>query len=480
MTKSASGKSRPIIILAIIFLLLILVYAGILIYNRMNETPEDNGVALLSVDEAKVVGISYFDRANDLSVSFTKGVDGVWTYDADKNMPLNQSNFSFMLSTVKDLHSMSTVNLTGENAEMYGLGENGNNVVITLNDGQKITFDIGNKNNSVSGYYCSVDGIDGIYIVDNYTGFYFTLNLFGHVGKSGVGADHVAQGLKYLEITSENEHFISEKLDETPADDYSNMFEWYVTYPNENPVSVHSTAFNELSSQLFGMEFLSCVYYGDVREQPNTFGFDDPAVTVSMKYTDENGKLTDTVWKFGSQDDDGNYYFTIEGTGEVYVVDDEKIQAILGADYYNFLQRFVSVVNIEYVNKVTISSPENNIDTVMTINRAADPVIFAVDAKPVEEKPFAKVYGAVIGVLSDRWIEEGEPLSTEEPIMTVKMYFNDGKVMTVEYSYYDANFYQVSVDSVVRQLVSKRDLAATIDEVQLGLQRCYESMNSVS
>jgi len=206
----------------------------------------------------------------------------------------------------------------------------------------------------------------------------------------------------------------------------------------------------------------------------------DPAVTVSMKYTDENGKLTDTVWKFGSQDDDGNYYFTIEGTGEVYVVDDEKIQAILGADYYNFLQRFVSVVNIEYVNKVTISSPENNIDTVMTINRAADPVIFAVDAKPVEEKPFAKVYGAVIGVLSDRWIEEGEPLSTEEPIMTVKMYFNDGKVMTVEYSYYDANFYQVSVDSVVRQLVSKRDLAATIDEVQLGLQRCYESMNSVS
>lgn len=159
-----SKKSRRIIIMALAFLVLLLVYVGI---NKMNEKKskqeEASKISVLQIDSADIASFSY--DYDGTTYSFTK--DGeTWYSDQDKTINLIQEDIETMLGTVADLKAERLIAESDEKFADYGLDNPTQTIEIKSTDGTSTKLLLGNMNSTTGSYYLSVQGENKVYTVD--------------------------------------------------------------------------------------------------------------------------------------------------------------------------------------------------------------------------------------------------------------------------------------------------------------------------
>jgi hypothetical protein len=122
--------------------------------------------ALVRIDVKRAAG-------DDIALVET---DGGWVIEATGDQA-GRSMVNRVKHQIHDLTARATVVADAESAELYGLGANAIRVLLTLRDGETISFKAGDPNPTGVSYYIQPDGDDTIYTVKKSALDYYSLGL---------------------------------------------------------------------------------------------------------------------------------------------------------------------------------------------------------------------------------------------------------------------------------------------------------------
>ena len=167
MVVKKKNKWLPIVSVLGVIVLLLVTYFGVVKYKEIRDTTgEEDGdqVVLLDMDVSVATKLYYKDGTNE--VTLIKEED-TWKAEEDETLTLNQTYITNMLDVFQRIEATTVVSETRENVSEYGLDSPSLTVTLTIEDGTEITYQIGDQViTSSGGYYATVVGNEGIYVVD--------------------------------------------------------------------------------------------------------------------------------------------------------------------------------------------------------------------------------------------------------------------------------------------------------------------------
>lgn len=167
MVVKKKNKWVPIVSVLGVIVLLLVAYFGVLKYKEIRDTASEEAgdtVVLLDMDVSVATSLHYKDGTNEVTLIKE---DDTWKAAKDKTLTLNQTYITNMLEVFERIEATTVVSETRENVSEYGLDAPSLTVTLTIADGTEITYQIGDKViTSSGGYYATVIGNEGIYVVD--------------------------------------------------------------------------------------------------------------------------------------------------------------------------------------------------------------------------------------------------------------------------------------------------------------------------
>ena len=158
---------------------LLLILLGVLIlccalYGLMRFINDRNAAQAESEQDAQNEAMSLSDLGDAVSITyqssdgstllFTKADDN-WSYDADPDFPLSQSDVGLLASTLKTLSATRKLE-GGEDLSSYGLDNPSNTVTGTNADGGELTILLGSQASN-GDYYAMRQGDETVYTISS-------------------------------------------------------------------------------------------------------------------------------------------------------------------------------------------------------------------------------------------------------------------------------------------------------------------------
>ncbi len=317
MKKRKKNKALPLVIL--ITLLFVVIAAYVLVVNLTSNDAEsaetgDVGISLTAFSADKIAALEYTVDKDAVSLEFD---GGVWKVKGDDKFPLDQTAVAKMTSAIAELTAKRTVN-SGELAD-FGLDEAGIVITVTLNDGSKVSFSIGDKN-SFNNLTYLLKG-ESVYMFNDTLSEPFGLTLdelmlIEDAIPDGITADSV------ISLTVKNAAGDSAVYDGT-CDDLGS----FITKLKSN------------------FKFTSPAAYGLTEDEIGTYGINDSGASVIIKYkmnpsvstgeaSADSVEATFTIY-CGDKDGDECYY-TLKGSDMVYQVKKEDLKALFDYLIYEY------------------------------------------------------------------------------------------------------------------------------------------------
>lgn len=460
------GKMMLCLVILVVLLGILILVRWINREEESDDTAETAGVEVTDAEEDKVTGFSF--QIDGQEVSFTK-TDDTWTYDQDTEFPLNQTSVGTAVGKIIQLSAEQELEDHSLNLSDYGL-DTPTNVVTFTDDSGTTKLTIGNENATTGIWYLYLNDDTGkIYLVDQSFDTMFPDSIMSW-----------AEGETLPSITADN---ITKIQVENGDDDYQLTAEaedetasWTVTdasgFSHEGDAEQISTLTSTLSSLSYaGMEAYNC-------EDMAQYGLAEPAAAVRVHYTEEQTaddseeETTVTVEKdlvllIGSQNEEGNYYVTTEGSKEVHTMTESTVSSILdvsASDYWSLSVSPVTVTEIRSMD-VTYNGQTNTIvrNTSETTDEDGDTtqtITYTWNGNEVDKTEASTLYSAAVSMTAQSKAPDLEKNSEDELVLV--MHTDDGDY-TVSFSPYDSSFYYTVDLEGVPSLVNKNNVSSLID-----------------
>lgn len=485
----------------IVCLIVLIVLLGVLILvTRMNQeetdqTEETDTIEVTNTEADTVTAVSF--QINGQDVSFTK-TDDTWAYDQDTAFPLSQTSIENIVSQVSSLSAEQVLEDDTLNLADYGLDQPTNVVTYTDENGTtKIT--IGNENTTTSIWY--------LYLNDDTSRIYLVSQGFDSMFPDDIMT--FAEGETLPVITSSN---ITDIQVEYGDDSYqitmdTEESDWSITDASGFTHDADTTNVSTLTSTLASMS------YGGMEEyncsDMSQYGLAEPAATVRVHYTEEqtvedsedtsdSGESSDSsassdsedtsssssssseseeettvtvekdlVLLVGNQNEEGNYYVTMEGSKEVHTLSEDTVDSILNTEISSYWDLAVSPVTVSDITSldVTYQGQTNTIarnteETTDEDGNTTQTITYTWNGEEVDKTEASTLYSAATSMSAqskDRSLEK-----TGEDEIVVVMHTADGDY-TVSYSPYDSSFYYAEDLQGVPSLINKNNVNKLID-----------------
>ena len=348
-----------------------------------------------------------------------------WVYADNEAFPLDQTYPGQMLAVIDALSP--TRSFTGDNMSDYGLDEPAITVTATTTDGTAYTYALGSMNDVTEEYYLTAGSDGTVYTVDSSLNSAFSYTLLGLVLQEDVPQ---VKDVQSIDVTS-NAGTVSIVYDPDAQLTYSDNVVWY-SKENGETLPLGSQEVQTLINNLNALTWRSCVSYNADESMLATYGLDNPAATISIRYmadvttatgtTDENGNAVSTTTseertytlELGSYV--GDYcYARIEGSGMVYTIDATTADEVMLAGYQTLRSDLICAMDFD-----TVSSMDVTIDGIthtLTITPAADEdseATYTLDGQAVDADSAASFTGAITGLTWNGGTAEGSAESTPE------------------------------------------------------------------
>ena len=248
-------------------------------YEEKKEQIKNSGEVILEIPTDSVTALSWTNESG--TFSFTK--DETWVYDDDNAFPVDEEKINDLLEQFTSFAAAFAIDDVEDYAQ-YGLDEPICTIHITAGE-ESYTVELGDFSKMDEQRYVSI-GDGKVYLVSH-----DPLDEFDSVLRDMILDDTIPEfdTVKQIAFSGEESYTISYDEGGTSicADD--------VYFTDGTPLDTDTV--NEWLTALRSLDLTNYVSYSATGEELQTFGLDNPALTVALDYSsssDEDGNETDS------------------------------------------------------------------------------------------------------------------------------------------------------------------------------------------
>ena len=248
-------------------------------YEEKKEQIKNSGEVILEIPTDSVTALSWTNESG--TFSFTK--DETWVYDDDNAFPVDEEKINDLLEQFTSFAAAFSIDDVEDYAQ-YGLDEPICTIKITAGE-ESYTVELGDFSKMDEQRYVSI-GDGKVYLVSH-----DPLDEFDAVLRDMILDDTIPEfdTVKQIAFSGEESYTISYDEGGTSicADD--------VYFTDGTPLDTDTV--NEWLTALRSLDLTNYVSYSATGEELQTFGLDNPALTVALDYSsssDEDGNETDS------------------------------------------------------------------------------------------------------------------------------------------------------------------------------------------
>ena len=458
------SKWNRMIYLAVIFALLLLLYLFLKNRNEKAEEAESSGMDVIQMDASSIVNFSF--KIGDNFAEFSKDVDE-WKNQEDSEFPVDQEAVETLLNDLLSFTAKRKLEAVDGLSE-YGLEDPSNTIRLTDESGTETEILVGSRNQSTGDYYVSLaEAPNTVYV----TASDLSSILPGSVME-------LAESEAYPSVSSSD---IVEIQVKKAQGSYTLAYEeeeanWSVTGEDGISYSAEYQQVSSLASTLSGMVYSGLMDYN--AEDLSVYGLDQPAAEIYIRYKEEieeEEEEPETVEKnftlyVGNQDENGNYYVRMEGSGQVHRVSSESLSSALENNSVSYWSSEIGYISMNNLKRVEVSYGGE----IRTIERHSEEqeqedgsteteVTYTSGGTLLDEDKTEDFLNSASGISAQSKDPSLSASETAEITITVE---TESETFTVSYTPYDENFYLASDKEGRPGLVNKNSVSELIEAYQ--------------
>lgn len=458
------SKWNRMIYLAVIFALLLLLYLFLKNRNEKAEEAESSGMDVIQMDASSIVNFSF--KIGDNFAEFSKDVDE-WKNQEDSEFPVDQEAVETLLNDLLSFTAKRKLEAVDGLSE-YGLEDPSNTIRLTDESGTETEILVGSRNQSTGDYYVSLaEAPNTVYV----TASDLSSILPGSVME-------LAESEAYPAVSSSDIVEIQVKKEQGS---YTLAYEeeeanWSVTGEDGISYSAEYQQVSSLASTLSGMVYSGLMDYN--AEDLSVYGLDQPAAEIYIRYKEEieeEEEEPETVEKnftlyVGNQDENGNYYVRMEGSGQVHRVSSESLSSALENNSVSYWSREIGYISMNNLKRVEVSYGGE----IRTIERHSEEqeqedgsteteVTYTSGGTLLDEDKTEDFLNSASGISAQ---SKDPSLSASEAAEITITVETESETFTVSYTPYDENFYLASDKEGRPGLVNKNSVSELIEAYQ--------------
>jgi len=353
--------------------------------------------------------------------------DSQWVVNEGKVNRINNGKIFSILRELLNLKTVETVSFSSDDREQWGISDKSDKVLIK-SGGKTISLLIGSLNPAQTGYYVQIEGVNEIYLIKSSYGESIKIALddlrIRDLPKIDIG--------KISTITIKNDSIIQivpfERSDMFTAE----MFAYMMSEPYRNQIPVHS---ENLEKFLLKMEApLQIVDFIDTGN-PGDYGINE----IKLSIKEDSGRSFDLL--LGREAGKEKIYSMIKGEDQIFTLN-KKDLPFLNLKPFDLVDRFPHLISINSIDALQITTDEMAI--MGTIDRRDEGSTYSINGMEIDEKAFKTFYQDVLYLLMEG--ETEQPVSTENPEITISFKLYDGGSYWTHLNFYPYNseFYAVA------------------------------------
>lgn len=458
------SKWNRMIYLAVIFVLLLLLYLFLKNRNEKAEEAESGGMDVIQMDASSIVNFSF--KIGDNFAEFSKDGDE-WKNQEDSEFPVDQEAVETLLNDLLSFTAKRKLEAVDGLSE-YGLEDPSNTIRLTDESGTETEILVGSRNQSTGDYYVSLaEAPNTVYV----TASDLSSILPGSVME-------LAESEAYPAVSSSDIVEIQVKKEQGS---YTLAYEeeeanWSVTGEDGISYSAEYQQVSSLASTLSGMVYSGLMDYN--AEDLSVYGLDQPAAEIYIRYKEEieeEEEEPETVEKnftlyVGNQDENGNYYVRMEGSGQVHRVSSESLSSALENNSVSYWSSEIGYISMNNLKRVEVSYGGE----IRTIERHSEEqeqedgsteteVTYTSGGTLLDEDKTEDFLNSASGISAQ---SKDPSLSASEAAEITITVETESETFTVSYTPYDENFYLASDKEGRPGLVNKNSVSELIEAYQ--------------
>lgn len=453
-------KKKGITIGIGVAVLLLLLISYFIVKNNVkeeSEQEEEQAEEIVSIDQEEITSISF--TIDESEYTFDKG-EGGWTNKEDPDFPVNtdkMGEITDVLSAVSTTRTLKDV----DNLEEYGLTDPLNRIIVETSDGNKKTLEFGSLNEVTSEYYMTVDKDEStVYLVEESVYTPFTGDLYDY-----------ASGNTYPSISSDSITEVQVEKTESPymLKEEEEVTSGWVTgaIGNEELQTADSGTVSTLLASVSGLAYQDFVNYNC--EDMSAYGLDHPNAVITITYEEEtSGEDEDSretkqvVLKVDSQDENKNYYVSLNDSQEIYTMTGTSLSEIINKKPVELYDLTVAYAAESQLSKIDVTEEGDMVfelklkkeENEESEEETVEEYEYYYNDRQLDKDLSDTFYNALTSLTGEKILEEGYTPS-EAAEFTVSYTFTDNSTLTVSFYPYDENYYAGISSSGKVYLVNK-------------------------
>lgn len=490
MTKNSKKKLRTLIVTGSVLVVLCIVGVCLSVFLREDEPEEvSESYTIFNVKDSQLKNI-VLTNENGTDMEFYKE-DDVWYYAKDKEFPANQDIFGTIGEKLDTMYGYRKLEVTEENLEQFGINDYTIRLALTDQSGKTYEYIMGRHNEAMSAYYLYDKRNDSLYMVDSMFSTLFGMDLYAYavcdefltLDSSTFRDMVVASGEKMYQFLYE------------PEGDANNMIysKWYFGRPFLVNKACQDTQISDLTTTISELTFQKLAAYNTDEESRKAFGIDGSKY-VQINYDEENtdaeGNVVSTtphtvVLEVGDEDESGSYYYvhvtdstllSKEDTGNVNLMSRTDIDQLLNLDPMDYAYKLIFSSDLANMEDMTFRFGDDSYT--IDIDSSADPEqttptswVFTMNGKELDNEAFRLSYRDWARLSADEFFtEDSTNMKESDPVIQIVIHQSSVdaenlKTLEINFTNYNASYYQVECNGVADSLIGKASVQAAIESM---------------
>ncbi len=476
---------------AVILIALIAVYFFVGNENKeedMKEDPTANLVYLTQKAREDIDRAIIRNSKGEIDFAADRTGDIRWNVSGSESLKLDDSLVSVFMRTAAELRGRKLEE--AGSPEEYGLN-NSSSAEIHFTDGNVVNIKVGKRTPDEQYYYASVDGKDGIYLIDMVEGRRFEQSLNDLIDHKAKTID--TGSLKEIYIKKQGEEALKYYEGYPKGIEYITRLSPSLISP-EDGILLAKASINTILGPLGALQFDEIISLND--NNLEEYGLLAPSLEISLKT--EKDELNFLI---GKEAEGNKVYFKYASEPYIYTIDKSLVLPVMQMKKDDLLSKQLSFVDIAYVEKAVISALDKKYEIIPNYyeevkgdvkSAAYKPTI---NNKPVNETEYKKYYEILKLMPWDGRINDfeasGEPAAVikyyaEIPAESINKEINDGRAsdlfdragerkayeVEIQFYNYNENYYAVKRSGFEDTfLVNKRHMKDIVERTELLMEK---------